>query len=69
MEYCKCHGMTADGYKKYKRNFNDYLKNIGKKYSSWRSYEEFIFKHPEFETYCRWKPQDMVIFGKWNNYK
>lgn len=68
-EYCKCHGMTSEGYKKYKRDFNGYLKDIGKKYSSWRSYDDFILKHPEFNKYCKWKPQDVVVFGKWNNYK
>ena len=68
-EYCKCHGMTSYGYKKYKRDFDGYIRDIGVKYASWRSYEELIEKHPEFEIYCKWKPQNFVEFGKWKNYK
>ena len=43
------------------------LPNVSNKKNA--KYEEFIEKHPEFEIYCKWKPQNFVEFGKWKNYK
>lgn len=39
--FCKCSGMTKEGYKKYKTDFEGYLKEYGKKNSRWRYYDEF----------------------------
>lgn len=39
--FCKCSGMTKEGYKKYKTDFDGYLKEYGKKNSRWRYYDEF----------------------------
>ena len=36
-----CRGMKNEDYQKYKRDYQSYLTNGGKKYSSWRYMEEF----------------------------
>lgn len=37
--FCQCRGMRKDGYKKYKRDVETYLKEVGAKGSEWRSME------------------------------
>lgn len=37
--FSQCRGMRRDGYKKYKRDVESYLKDIGFKGSEWRSME------------------------------
>lgn len=46
-EFSKARGMNNEDYKKYKLDFDSYLKDGGKKGSSWRYYEEFSEKYPE----------------------
>jgi len=65
--YCICHGMTADGYKKYKRDIDGYLKEYNKKYNSWRMIEEFEDKiGKEFFKELNTLPQALVEYGRWN---
>ena len=68
-EYCKSHGMTTEGYKKYKRNYNEYLNDIGKKYKSWTAYENFVSSYPEFIPMMNWNPNDIAEYGRWLRYK
>lgn len=44
---CRCRGMGADGYKKYKRNATAYLADGGAKGSSWRAMEAVGSMYPE----------------------
>lgn len=64
-QYCKSHGMTSEGYKEYKRDYKGYIKNLGVKYSSWRAYEDFIEKYPNFEKQMQWNPTDVAKYGRW----
>lgn len=64
-EYCICHGMNVEGYKKYKRDANGYLGEY-KKGKSWIVYEEFI---KEIESwmgeYFNKNPTEIAEFGRW----
>lgn len=44
--FSQCRGMRKDGYKKYKRDTEGYLKEIGLKGAEWRSMEEISDKFP-----------------------
>ncbi len=46
-EFCMLRGMSADGYKRYGVDFQQYLDDGGKKYASWNYYDEFKNAHPE----------------------
>ena len=61
--------MTTEGYKKYKRNYNEYLNDIGKKYKSWTAYENFVSSYPEFMPMMNWNPNDIAEYGRWLRYK
>lgn len=41
-EFCKCRGMKPEGYKKYKRDFDGYLKEYKNKYASWNHLDNFM---------------------------
>lgn len=50
--FCQCRGMRRNGYKLYKRNVEQYLKDIGVKGSEWRAMEKIATLYPEIaETY------------------
>ena len=50
--FCQCRGMRRNGYKVYKRNVEQYLKDIGIKGSEWRAMEQIANLYPEIaETY------------------
>lgn len=50
--FAQCRGMRKDGYKKYKRDINSYLNEVGIKGSEWRSMEEIELKYPHIsQTY------------------
>lgn len=44
--FSQCRGMRKDGYKKYKRDIDSYLKDVGFKGSEWRSMEDISNKFP-----------------------
>lgn len=48
--FCQCRGMRRDGYKKYKRDIEGYLRDVGFKGSEWRSMEEVENLHPELSN-------------------
>lgn len=65
-EFCRCKGMKPEGYKKYKRDWQGYLKEYGTKYSCWRALDSFVEKHgsifdEQFDT-C---PPQVAIHGAW----
>lgn len=45
--FCMCKGMSAGGYKKYKRDTDGYLGSGGKKGSPWRALEMVSQNHPD----------------------
>lgn len=45
--FCKCRGMRRDGYKKYKRDVEGYLRDIGVKGSEWRAMEFIENRFPQ----------------------
>lgn len=45
--FCQCRGMRRNGYKLYKRDVEQYLKNIGVKGSEWRAMEKIATLYPE----------------------
>ena len=45
--FCQCRGMRKEGYKKYKRDIDAYLKNVGFKGSEWRSMEAIAERFPD----------------------
>lgn len=45
--FCKCRGMRRDGYKKYKRDVEGYLRDIGVKGSEWRAMEFIESRFPQ----------------------
>lgn len=56
-EFAIARGMTSTGYQQYKTDFDAYLKNGGKKGSSWRYYEEFEQRYPNIAKkyfYTKW---------------
>lgn len=61
-EFCKCRGMKADGYKKYKKNITGYLAEYGEtaRGASWKYYDEFVSKN-EDSDYFHLIPKDMAI--------
>lgn len=64
--YCICHGMKLEGYKKYKRDVDGYLKEYSVKYNSWICYENFIKENKEdFLEYVNVVPNDLAKYGRW----
>lgn len=56
--FAMCKGMTSKGYSKYKRNVDLYLKDGGKKLSTWRYMEEAEAQFPEIaKRYFDFKPK------------
>ena len=45
--FCQCRGMRRNGYSIYKRNIEQYLKDIGIKGSEWRAMEEIERLYPD----------------------
>lgn len=63
-DFCKCRGMKAEGYKKYKRDFKGYLTEY-KKYSSWVYLEDFYKETGTmFEKEFNILPFDLAQYGK-----
>lgn len=60
-DYCRCKGMGDKNYAKYKRDFEGYIKDIGKKGSAWR-YMEFLEEvHPDIaEQYFDFTQYKMI---------
>lgn len=44
--FAQCRGMRKDGYRKYKRDIEGYLRDIGTKGSEWRAMEEVEQLYP-----------------------
>lgn len=62
-----CRGMKNEDYQKYKRDYQSYLTNGGKKYSSWRYMEEFEKKYPEIAAkYFDIVPDEIAEYGYGN---
>lgn len=57
-EFSKARGMSNENYKKYKMDFNSYIKDGGTKGSCWRYYDEFSEKYPDIA--------DKYFHMKWN---
>lgn len=54
--FCQCKGMRRNGYSIYKRNIDEYMKNIGIKGTSWLAMEWIESMYPEIATkYYDWK--------------
>lgn len=62
--YCICRGMKAEGYKKYKRDVEGYLKEYITKYNCWRSLEKFISDIGDWEEF-HILPKDISEYGIW----
>ena len=73
--FCQCRGMSNDNYKKYKRDIDLYLKEVGKKMSCWKYYDWFVEKLKqnnrleEFENYFNIVPDSILEYGNGNVYK
>ena len=65
-EFCKCRGMKADGYKKYKKNITGYLTEYGEtaRGASWKYYDEFVSRNGDSD-YFHMIPKDVATFGIW----
>lgn len=52
--FCKCKGMSNGYYAKYKRDVDGYLRDIGKKCSTWRAFDMVCDKYPDIasEYFC-----------------
>lgn len=49
-DYCRCKGMGDKNYAMYHRDFDGYIRDIGKKGAAWRYMEEFETIYPEIAT-------------------
>ena len=68
--FSKCRGMGNAGYKKYKRNADQYLIDGGKKGSTWRYMEEFAKNNKLIaKTYFHIVPDSLLEHGNGRNYK
>lgn len=75
--FCKCRGMKPEGYKKYKRNVEGYLKEYKKKNAPWTYLEDFIQNNQDlynqiFKERFQLLPFSLAQYGKYkkdNNYK
>lgn len=59
----RCRGMNNEGYKKYKRDIEGYLKDGNKKGACWRYVEEFEQQNPELKYLLDIVPDSLVEFG------
>lgn len=54
-EFCKCKGMASDGYKKYKKDIDGYLKEFGDKKnakgSPWRCFDKYVADNGDNELF------------------
>ena len=67
-DFCKCRGMKPEGYKKYKRNFEEYLAEYKIKYSSWKYFEEFMKDTNNiFNKEVQVLPKELSEYGIWVN--
>ena len=69
--FSQCRGMRKDGYKKYKRDVERYMKDVGVKGSEWRSMEEIenLFPHIADKYFDIDRNSDLTLFrvstSKW----
>lgn len=60
-DYCRCKGMGDKNYAKYKRDFNSYLRDIGKKGAAWQYMENLEATYPEIAAeYFDFIPADLT---------
>ena len=60
-DYCRCKGMGDKNYLKYKRDFEGYIKDVGKKGAAWRYMEEFEEIYPNIAAqYFDFLPNKMI---------
>ena len=60
-DYCRCKGMGDKNYAKYKRSFDEYLRDIGKKGVAWQYMENLEATYPEIaERYFDILPTDLT---------
>lgn len=60
-DYCRCKGMGDKNYVKYKRDFDGYMRDIGKKGSAWKYMEDLETTYPEIaEKYFDFLPTDLT---------
>ena len=65
-DFCKCRGMKPEGYKKYKRNFEEYLAEYKIKYSSWKYFEQFMEDTNNiFNKEAQILPKELSEYGMW----
>lgn len=65
-EFCICRGMHPDGYKKYKRDWENYLKEYNKKYASWNHFDNFMsMTNNYFINYVKILPKTLSEYGIW----
>ena len=70
-DFCKCRGMKPEGYKKYKRDFNGYLKEYKKKNAPWTYLDNFVndnflIYNKLFKEYFKILPFSLAQFGKYS---
>lgn len=64
--FCKCRGMKPEGYKKYKRNFEGYLKEYKHKYASWNYFDNFMdATNFQFTKTASILPKSLAQYGIW----
>lgn len=61
--FSKCKGMRLEDYKRYKTDFDLYLKDGGKKYSTWRYYDELVKKFPQVRKLTKIVPDSILEYG------
>jgi hypothetical protein len=60
-DYCRCKGMGDKNYPKYKRDFDGYLRDVGKKGVAWQYMESLEMIYPEIaEKYFDLLPTDLT---------
>lgn len=64
--FCKCRGMKPEGYKKYKRDIDGYLKEYGKKNAPWTYLEDFQSRTDDiFKKQFNTLPFSLAEYGKY----
>ena len=64
-DYCRCKGMGDKNYTKYKRDFDAFLNEVGKKGSAWRYMEQLEELYPDIaETYFDFTPCEISYLTK-----
>lgn len=60
-DYCRCKGMGDKNYAKYKRDFEGYMRDVGKKGSAWRYMESLEEAFPDIaKQYFDFTPTKMI---------